>query len=120
MLAEARNLERWGYVAVSQNYSPDKWGAGAWIVAFVAMVVLVGIIVLAYMIVTPPAGTLVVTYERRAPDSPAAPIAGKAESVVPARQTARERLRELDALRREGLITEQEFADRRRSIVEGL
>ncbi|MDP9224485.1 MAG: SHOCT domain-containing protein, partial [Actinomycetota bacterium] len=79
------------------------------------------IIVLAYMIVSRPAGALVVTYERRTPQTlGSVSTASDGASDSPGRPTAGERLRELDALRREGLITDEEFAERRRSIVEDL
>jgi hypothetical protein len=74
--AQIRAGEYW--YPVNQQYVPGSWGCGAWILAFLALVVLVGIIILAYMIVARPAGELIVTYEYRppaveAPQIPAGP-----------------------------------------------
>ena len=41
-------------------------------------------------------------------------------AAAPARQTSRERLAELDGLRQQGLVTEEEYAAKRREIIAGL
>lgn len=125
MRIEAAAFARLGYVPISQSYAPGQWSAGAWVLAFLLLIVLIGIIVLFYMLASPPAGTLTVVYERRtpAPDSaPGAATLAAVPNVAPttAAATAEERLRQLDSLRRAGLITEEEYLDRRRAIVESL
>jgi ribosomal protein L40E len=52
---------------VSQTYVPGNWRGVDWLVAFVALIFLVGILILAYMIAARPAGELVVIYEYRPP-----------------------------------------------------
>jgi len=53
------------WFAVSQTYVPGSWGTGAWVLAFLSLIFLVGIIVLVYMLAAKPAGALVVVYEYR-------------------------------------------------------
>jgi len=76
------------------------------------------------MAVNRPDGTLTVVYERRVPASPAAqavttpPIPDRA---TPAPSSSvRDRLGELDGLRADGLITDEEYAARRAAILESL
>jgi hypothetical protein len=62
---EAEVLSAKGYVPVSQSYQPGSWGCGAFLAALVFALVFIGIIVLIYMLIVKPAGTLTVTYELR-------------------------------------------------------
>jgi hypothetical protein len=57
-----------GYFPVSQSWSPGTWGCGAFLVALLLCVVLIGVLVFIYMLVVTPDGTLTVTYEFRASD----------------------------------------------------
>ena len=65
---EARGLAARGYVPTTQDWAPGQWGRGAWIVAALLCLVLVGFAVLAYMLLVKPEGTLTVAYERRSQD----------------------------------------------------
>lgn len=118
---------RWakGYwYPTAQTYVPGSWGCGAWVVAFLAMVILVGLIALAYMIAVRPAGELVVTYEYRPPARAAG--TGRA-SVRPARRVGTrdaapkddvaDQIRKLAALRDDGILTEEEFAAKKRQLL---
>lgn len=69
MQREAEILARFGYLPISQQYVTDEWGCGAWVVAALLLVFIVGFVVLAYMIANHPDGTLTVIYERRGYDA---------------------------------------------------
>jgi hypothetical protein len=76
--AKANAAQYW--YPINEQYVPGSWGCGAWVLAFLAMVFLVGILIVAYMIAVRPAGELIVTYEYRpptvaAPPLPTAPVA---------------------------------------------
>jgi hypothetical protein len=64
---DAQSLAAQGYYPVSQNWAQGSWGCGAFIVALILCVVLIGILIFIYMLIVKPAGTLTVTYEYRAP-----------------------------------------------------
>jgi hypothetical protein len=55
-----------GYSPTSQSWAPGQWGAWAFIGAIALCFFVIGIIPLVYMLIVKPAGTLTVTYERRA------------------------------------------------------
>ncbi len=75
--ADARSLAASDWYPVSQQYLPGQWGCGAWVVAVLLLIFLVGIIVLAYMIAVRPAGELIATFEHRpAAVAPAGPGVG--------------------------------------------
>ena len=59
---EAAQFAALGYVVTSQSWAPGQWGCGAFLVAIVLFIVLVGILVFLYMLFVKPAGTLTVTY----------------------------------------------------------
>jgi len=89
--ADAEVLARSWYFPTSQSYVEGRWSGGAWVLAFLAMVFLIGIIILAYMIAAKPAGTLTVIYERRLPMPAVAAPAATAPTppaITPAASTA--------------------------------
>lgn len=49
----------------SQTYAPGSWGCGAFLVALLLWVLVVGFFIFIYMLVVKPDGQLVVTYEYR-------------------------------------------------------
>lgn len=56
-----------GYVPVNQVWAPGQWSTGAFVIAVLLLFVFgLGILILAYMLIVKPAGTLTVTYEYRA------------------------------------------------------
>jgi uncharacterized membrane protein len=85
---DASRLAADGYHPVSQIYSPGSYGCGAFLLALLLFVILIGILIFIYMIIVKPAGTLVVTYELRperaeaprplAPGDPASALASLA------------------------------------------
>ena len=71
--ADAARMASAYWYPVNQQYTPGTWGCGAWILAFILFVVLVGLLILVYMLVARPAGELVVTYQYRPPADPPQP-----------------------------------------------
>jgi hypothetical protein len=64
---DAQTLAAQGYHPVSQNWAQGSWGCGAFVIALILFIVLIGILIFIYMLIVKPAGTLTVTYEYRAP-----------------------------------------------------
>jgi hypothetical protein len=62
---DAERLAAQGYYPISQSWAPGSWGCGAFIVALLLALVLIGILIFIYMLLVKPAGTLTVTYELR-------------------------------------------------------
>lgn len=63
--SDAILMAKENYFPVSQSYEPGTWGCGAFIVALLLCLILIGIIVFIYMLIVKPEGTLTVTYEYR-------------------------------------------------------
>jgi hypothetical protein len=63
--ADSTQMAAHGYFPTSQTWAPGQWGTGAFIVALLLCIILIGIIALIYMLIVRPEGTLTVTYERR-------------------------------------------------------
>jgi len=64
-LKDADKKAKKDYYPISENYTPGKYGAGAFILALLLCFILIGILVFIYMIIVKPAGTLTVTYEHK-------------------------------------------------------
>lgn len=64
-LKDAERHARKGYVAISERWEDGSWGCGAFMIALLLCVLVVGIFVFIYLLVVKPAGTLTVTYEQR-------------------------------------------------------
>jgi len=62
---DAAALAERGYYPTSQSWSQGSWGCGAFLVALLLAVFLIGILIFIYLIVVKPDGTLTVTYQRR-------------------------------------------------------
>jgi len=65
--ADAGRLAAAGYYPVSQSWAQGQWGCGAFLIALVLCIVLIGILIFIYLLVVKPDGTLTVTYQHRAP-----------------------------------------------------
>jgi hypothetical protein len=63
---DAAELAKSNYYPTTQSWAQGQWGCGAFLVALLLFVVLVGILIFIYMLLVKPEGTLTVTYERRA------------------------------------------------------
>jgi len=55
-------MEKKGYFPVSQSFEQGSWGCGAFLIALLLCLVLIGVFVFIYMLIVKPAGTLTVTY----------------------------------------------------------
>ena len=64
--ADAANMAAAGYFPTSQSWAPGAYGCGAFLVALLLCVILIGILVFVYMLIVKPEGSLSVTYELRA------------------------------------------------------
>lgn len=100
---DAVELARQGYVPVSQIYTPGSWGCGAFLVALILFLVLIGILIFIYMLIVKPAGVLIVTYEYRPANAPPVVVAA-APAPDPAAALAA-----LATMRGQGHITAEEY-----------
>lgn len=122
---DAERMASQGYVPVSQSWAPGQWGCGAFLVALVLFLVLIGILIFIYMLLVKPDGTLTVTYQLQSPQaspaamptmaSPALPPS-TASSPLPS-STLADRLAELGQARQAGLISEQEYQTKRADLL---
>jgi hypothetical protein len=65
--ADAGQMAAAGYYPVSQSWAQGQWGCGAFLLALVLCIVLIGFLIFIYLLVVKPDGTLTVTYQFRAP-----------------------------------------------------
>lgn len=63
--ADAAKKAKKGYYPVTEKFIPGSWGCGAFLLALLACVILVGILAFIYMLLVKPAGILTVKYELR-------------------------------------------------------
>ncbi len=63
--ADAAELAKRGYAPTTQSWAQGQWGCGAFLVALLLFIVLIGLLVFIYMLLVKPEGTLTVTYEYR-------------------------------------------------------
>jgi uncharacterized membrane protein len=117
---DAERLALRGYQPTSQSWAPGQWGAGAFLIAVLLMIVLIGFLIFLYLLIVKPEGTLTVTYAR---------ATTQAESQVPSgSEPAPEqpignaplaaRLAELNAARDAGHLTDEEYAAKRAEIIQ--
>jgi hypothetical protein len=111
---DASYLAERGYVPSSQSWAAGQWGCGAFALALFLFIFLIGLLIFIYMLIVSPDGTLTVTYVRQAPDT--------RQQIEPAEATApaslAERLEQLDAALEAGVITQEEHASKRSSILD--
>ena len=69
--AETTAMSEAGYEPTSQSWAQGQWGGGSVLLALLMFVILVGVLLLIFMLIVKPAGTLTVTYSRVS-----APVAG--------------------------------------------
>jgi Uncharacterised protein family UPF0547 len=64
--ADSAEMAALGYFPISQSWAPGQWAAGAFIIAVLLIFLFgLGLLILGYMLIVKPAGTLTVTFERR-------------------------------------------------------
>ena len=110
-----------GYVPTSQSWAAGQWGRGTFLVALVLTVVVVGILILIYLLVVKPEGTLTVTYQRITTPAdawdPPATVAPIVPAAASAPATLVERLAQLQAAREAGLVSEDEYRTKRSEVM---
>jgi hypothetical protein len=117
---EATKLADDGYRPGSQSWAQGEWGCGAWLVALLLCLVLVGILVFIFMIIVHPAGCLTVTYELSGGSmaTEAQVFAGATDAG--SQSSVRDRLAQLDDLHGSGVVTDEEYAAKRARILDQL
>lgn len=108
---DAASLSDHGYRPVSQSWAQGQWGCGAWFLALLLCLVLIGGLVFLYMLIVKPDGTLTVTYEL-ASRSTSAPAATRNQLSV------LDRLARLDILHDSGVVTDQQYATKRAQLLD--
>lgn len=99
MQIEAAELAEQGYRVSAQSWAAGSWGCGAFFLAVVLFLVLIGILVFLYMLLVKPDGTLTVTYTlERDPRPPLDPSLAITDQ-----------LKKLGELRDAGVLTPEEF-----------
>ena len=63
--ADATELAKHGYTPSTQSWAQGQWGCGAFLVALLLCILLIGFLIFIYMLAVKPEGTLTVTYEYR-------------------------------------------------------
>ncbi|MBM9521292.1 hypothetical protein JWG39_15850 [Desulforhopalus vacuolatus] len=63
--ADAGKMAEQGYFPTSQTWAPGSYGCGAFLLALIFCIVIIGILIFIYMLIVKPDGTLSVTYELR-------------------------------------------------------
>ena len=107
-----------GYFPVSQSWAPGQWGCGAFLLALVLSIFLIGILIFVYLLIVKPDGTLTVTYARRDVSPQLAPGSGATSTDNLPPSALASRLEELDAAHRSGLLTDEEYASKRAEVLE--
>lgn len=113
---DAAQLARAGYFPTGQSWAQGQWGCGAFLIALLLCVLLIGILIFIYMLVVKPTGTLTVTYVRRERESAALPK----EQINAQPGSGLDRLRNLEQAKAAGLITNEEYAAKRAQVIEDL
>ena len=63
--SEAALFSALNYQVTAQSWAQGQWGCGAFLVAVLLFLILIGILVFIYMLLVKPDGTLTVTYTLR-------------------------------------------------------
>ena len=114
---DAAELAKYGYTPTTQSWAQGQWGCGAFLVALLLCILLIGFLVFIYMLLVKPVGTLTVTYTRN--ETVAAPTpAPVAISPASGPGSVRERLAQLDELHGSGVVTDEEYAAKRAKILD--
>lgn len=98
-----------GYVVSAQSWAPGAYGCGAFLVALLLFIILVGILVFIYMIFVKPDGTLTVTYTLRDQPVATAAVTGPPDAMAS--------LEALGKLRDTGVLTPEEFEAKKAEIL---
>lgn len=110
---DAAQLKTRGYVATHQIYTPGSYGCGAFLLALILFLILIGILIFIYMLIVKPAGTLVVTYEYQ-PDERTTTLSDKPRKPLADPSSA---LASLARMRDAGHITPEEYEAKKAEIM---
>jgi hypothetical protein len=114
---DAAELAKYGYAPTTQSWAQGQWGCGAFLVALLLCVVLLGFLVFIYLLIVKPEGTLTVTYAKGVSPTHEMP---PADVPPPAPLTLSDRLAQLDAAHTSGLLTMEEFEAKRAEVLKNL
>ena len=81
--SDSANMAAAGYFPTSQVWAPGAYGCGAFLIALLLCVILIGILVFVYMLIVKPDGTLTVTYEFRSISASSTNVTPIAEKTCP-------------------------------------
>ncbi len=105
------------YWVAAQTWAPGQWSGRAFAIAIIAILLVgLGLLILAYMVIVKPAGTLTVTYQRAMAEQRSTISAGAASTA----SCFADRLAQLDAARDAGLLTPEEYAAKRAEVIASL
>jgi Short C-terminal domain len=115
--SDAAELAKYGYAPTTQSWAQGQWGGGAFLVALLLCIVLIGILVFIYMLIVKPEGTLTVTYAKAgSPATETPPVEAPATGPL----TLSDRLAQLDEARASGLVTPEEYEAKRAEVLKSL
>lgn len=114
--ADAQSYAVWGYEPSSQSWAAGQWGCGAWLVALALCLLLIGVLVFIYMLIVKPEGTLTATFAMRAAPPVIAPVASPRGPGL----SLRDGLEQLEEARVAGLLTDEEYTQRRARIIDDM
>lgn len=112
--ADAAGLAALGYAPISQSYAPGQHGTGAFVIGLALVLVAgVGLIVLGYLLIVKPPGTLTVTYRK---------VETPSQSLVPPLVSMPslplvDGLRQIDDARAAGVLTDDEHAAKKADLL---
>jgi hypothetical protein len=82
--ADAERMAAEGYSPVSQTWAQGSYGCGAFLLALLLCIIVIGILIFVYMLIVKPPGVLTVTYElRQIPRTPVPQGALEEEKTCP-------------------------------------
>jgi hypothetical protein len=80
---DAAAMAKMGYFPTTQNYAQGTYGCGAFILALLLCIIIIGILVFIYMLIVKPDGTLSVTYELKPTNQEQKSIFNQSEKQCP-------------------------------------
>jgi hypothetical protein len=114
---DAAELARYGYAPTTQSWAQGQWGCGAFLVALLLCIVILGILIFIYLLIVKPVGTLTVTYAKVAGPASEKPLP---EAPLSGPMTLSDRLAHLEEARSRGLVTPEEHEAKRADILKNL
>lgn len=114
---DAAGLAALGYAPISQSYAPGQHGTSSYVIAVLLIFVGgLGLIVLGYLLIVKPPGTLTVTYRKDAPTTAVPTAAVPPVASVPNLSLV-DGLRQIDEARVAGVLTDDEHAAKKAELL---